>query len=1537
MDTVYDHGLRCYVSHANKDECHTIEYKVTDHDYASGDRGCSLYQDHSYASQGSDSILHGISHVSQDHNYTINNHDYVTHDHNYMAKNSGCVFIHNVNAYINVNYNDSYHFGKLGRDRICSPSTPVMDTATCHAKDLYNFYGYRIDIGSISEICSDGFLQGHANKCGYTLSEDFMSIMVKNKNDFMVVIDYFIHSGFPFLRNSIQDITKESMDKICFSFLKEVYNLRSKFINIMHSSVFPTIIKNIFDAKVICGDFQRKMTYFEMEQLFLSFASVLEVLIMSKIMDYWNYFYNEKKIFLPPSLSVDYSNPFYYAHCSNRIDMPRVTHPSSFVYKFGEYISFMTVSKIDDISYDFVTKIIDGLKKTIHYRCISIRDYSTNISRDVKKLLIESQDLIRKEFDKKIAEGGVINDLSNLLNELIVWDRVEFKVKVTNGGVSSIIELIVNDVYKSLMCYAGSLCSIIRNFNFKAKSLNKAKAISRSRRRRTAEDKWGIRLHPDYSHNILSIRKRYSSKSRNVIRSKFCEIIREKYKISGNNAIPDLSWNKISRNVFPVAQEAIVCFLDEERSELSRLLSSARVVEDPCIFDGSYLGTREATSSERDSILKIAIKNLDRQTKDLFRKIWVNLINILKANASKGDVDFSCKAEEYIDDMFSNCESNSALPVILENDESLTDYFSLQRESSAFMSDPMALNCFSLGIKSDKIYNRWGLNLHPDDDKLILFIRKKFSSDIKGRLHVLFSDMLERKVMLPSGREVCKCSWASISSELYPIAMKSIELILEEQHRELDNILSNSRVIDIVAKNVDACVIRKITDDEKGCVMVRVKEIIHRGLRFSFREVWMGITKISRYGYKETSDNVYGDIYEDYTECGNFGPRIRYSDSMSIFHVRRKYSSRIRKHIYNKFYEMLKNRHKFEDNTVIGRFAWFRVSKNLVPIARDEVKSIIEDENKSLEEVVSRARIVLDYATDREITSEEKHIVLKNVIKLVSKELKNLFRRAWLDVIDSFDENLESSVVCAAENVGAAEVGCSKETVVASINIPGTIKVEKQEHNEAKDYSCKVSLRYEDDVAILNVRRTFSSYISKCIYNKFSEMIKNSHKFDDDTAIGVVAWFRVSKNVFPIAKREINHILEDEVKLIKEVVSRARVVVGSKIDREITNEEKSAVFRNTMKCVDRELKALFRRVWSDVVVSLGYNNIMSEGTSMESAVFSPIGCDLDITEVFKDDNDYVPVVNLHYRDDIAILNTRRIFSSRINRCISRKFSEMIENKHKFDDGTVADLSPWKSISKNMLPIIKKELGPIVEEERIRINQILLKSYVVTSDSSSSSVVTRELTTKERYCTLGVTMKNVHKQIMDAISRLWAGIVKSSEEKISELSTGTDLEVYNCDTSEMIGFIENNSSSVGFMDLRDVDITNLDNIRLEFFGSLGHIIDEVFTSLLLELDFDKYLYRCGELNSTISKRSYALFREGGFVERVELLISSALIVESVGSNRSVTDEESKIIFKTFMDSIDRDIDYLIRKRAGVLNKRKSELAADKNCQVVTVSQ
>ncbi|CUT17672.1 MULTISPECIES: hypothetical protein [Candidatus Ichthyocystis] len=627
------------------------------------------------------------------------------------------------------------------------------------------------------------------------------------------------------------------------------------------------------------------------------------------------------------------------------------------------------------------------------------------------------------------------------------------------------------------------------------------------------------------------------------------------------------------------------------------------------------------------------------------------------------------------------------------------------------------------------IMDIWGVNLHPDDNKAILFIRRKFSIEIRDYLRKLFWDMLNDNTVLSSGKMLRKYSWSLVSSELFPIAMGSIKLILDEQYKKLDLILSNASILDFDGNNDSSFITRKIKDDEKNILMVRAKSFISRRLISIVRLSWLDVAKTSiGYDCGATSKAEKVDL------CINLGVNVRCSDVVDILNVSNKFSCNIKSKIHDKFSDIIRNKNKFDDGTAIGKFNWFRVYRKLFPIAQEEVRCILEDENKELEKTISRARVVVNSTVDREITGEEKSIIVINIMRFVHSTLKRLCKIVWDDIINSLK----------------CDSNCSECNVKSS------------------DY-----------------------------------------------------------------------------------------------------KENSIV------------------------------DVFSSAAEVE-----------DLSKVKVCDNSDNLKVNICYDDDLAIYRVRKDISFEINRCICNKFINFIKNNNKSSDNIIFSSCSWKDVSKSMLPIARKEINCVIEKESVKINEILLKSRVdiCPYDISIATKMTREITLAEISTVMKSIINSISKQVLHNLGRVWNRVVKS-------LGDGCYVSSNVNTTSEEFKSEEGCVQSFGLLDLKESHKEALDNIRIEFIGNIDEIIEKVVCSLSLKI------YTPSDIDSIIldvSKLSDNLFKEEGFFSRVESLLVNAEIFESPGKYRSVTDKERHDIFKSFMDNINSDIDYLVRKRTGCVD-------------------
>ncbi len=1046
-----------------------------------------------------------------------------------------------------------------------------------------------------------------------------------------------------------------------------MYRLIPDCISVLRSDVIPVTIRSIFDSKVIDGNCERKMSYPEMEKLFLYFVSILEKSIMIKAMEYWRNFCDKGKL-LSLIPSVDYSDPFICAYNYDGFRALEVACPSAFTNEFGKYISFMSVYKIREIIRDFVDRCSHKLKEVVRSRCSYICNNVDGAYDGLEEFRCRFNVLMNEEFGKMIAEEAIEDKISSFSKDMVVWNNrrgIEINKVLIFPNIIGYARTLLKDVV------AVDICMIIKSF-YKRLELSKRRLSAFSKLLLAAGDVGWINMHPADDDKALSIKKKFIAESRIVIKDKFSSMLREGYEFLDGTVIRAVGWGEISKNLFPIAQEAVRNLVDAEYEEMSNILSNARVVEDVDIFDGGFVGTRKATPKEISSILKIFADYVHCRNRSLFSRVWKKLVYFERINVSKG-VGFGGDSE--LEGTKKYCSSVDPIQIIpVDNSDLLVDN-SGKNESPVVVS---ASVCLLDKVERSRIVDIWGLYIHPDDSKMVFFIRKKFSIQIRSHLTKLFSGMLEGGAVLPSGRVLSDSSWVFVSSELLPIAIKSVDSIVKEQYVELGRSLSRTRVVDIDESDCSSCTIRKVTDDEKEQLLMRAVKFVDSRLRHNVRLSWLRVVSKDvsdvGYGYKEKSSSGVG-------REGSWGVKLRYRDNTDILRSRKKFSSKIREIVYNKFVSMLMNNHKFDDGNFIGKFSWLRISKKLSPIAKEEIKYILNDQREELEGIVSRSRVVVG-SVDRELTNEEKSIVSVNVMKLVHYSLGCLFRGVWSKAVTSL----------------------------------------RRSGYDAKDYA-------ETD----------------------------SYEVDTSNWVGL-----------------------------------------DKICRE---------------------------------------------------------------------------------DDLAILNIRKKFSSDIFRISVNKYRKMIKERYEFSDGTFVGICSWKNISRKILPIISEEINPIVEDERTKINDVLLKSraYVSPPNVYVADGGMRGLTPGERSTILEIVMKCVRRSLLSNLSRAWDKAVRLQ--------------------------------SACLLDLREMDKLEFDNVRLEFIGILGPIVDEVVSDLG-DKNRDIYI--------VISERSRNLFKEGGFFDRVESLLSRAKVVDDYGNDRFITDKEKRYVLKEFIDLIDSDRDSLIRKRVSNLN-------------------
>ncbi|WP_139057326.1 hypothetical protein [Candidatus Ichthyocystis hellenicum] len=982
-----------------------------------------------------------------------------------------------------------------------------------------NWHYHNIDTKTILEICDDSFLQSYEAKFGYKLNENLISVMNENKTNFIEKIDFILADlrlSFNFLGDLEHDCTNTThlINRICSSFSKCVYDLRPKCIDILRDDVIPVAMANIFDSYIIVKSSRdSEMTYPEREKFFLHFISYLENLVMAKIMKCWQDFCDENKSFFSSIPVTDYSNPFICAYNFDKISIPSITHPTAFSNKFGKYISFMTVAKIDTLTDEFILECDEVLKGVVHYKCFYIYNYSSNIINDFKRLDCELTNnfkiLIEKEFDKKIIEERIKYRLINLLNDSVIW-REQAGIEINR---SLIVDEIIGHMKKLLVdkstCSASGVVA-----SFCGPKIPFSKGFSKDWKQ------LGFKIHPEDNHEILSIRKKFAVKSRNSIKNKFSKMIKEKHEFSDGTVVSASSnWDDISKNIVAVAQETVSNFVESEHRVLQRFLFDIRIFDDYGIFEGYSYGTRIPTSSERLKLFKWLAGHISDCNMKLFIKVWRDLINEAETISVPKGVVFGSKSSADTTLVSKVCEGDSFASTSSDKSELPVINFTSMKKLK----------------KSDKTVGSWGLNLHPDDCKRIFTVISKFSVRIRFSVTKVFSGILKKRIVLPSGIGIRNTGSVSIYGELYEIAMESVNSIIENECAELGRTLSAFRIVDVHGSN---STVRTVNDGEKKAIMVHTRKLIHEKVRRYVKLLWVRLLNKIEYCGEGNEKNV--NVVES-----NLSAKLHCEDNTSVVVFRNKCIDTIKSKVFNKFSEVMRDKHKSHDLT-IGNNSWSAMYGELITFAVNSVKDVLKDGSDELNGIISRSYLVLESEVKRELTDEEKHLVLTDINRHIFNESKKMFKGIW----DSIFNSLKSDF---------ADVNNSVEVI-----IPDPV--------EFKD------LREVDKLEFDNIRFEFFGSLGSVVDEVISSSVLNSN-------LAFTCPGDVISHVSKVVSERRHNLFKEGgfLNRVETLLLNAQAIVGPGIDRLVTSEEREVILKEFMDSISSDESCLVQKRVSKVI------------------------------------------------------------------------------------------------------------------------------------------------------------------------------------------------------------------------------------------------------------------------------------------------------------------------------------------------------------------
>ncbi|WP_139057408.1 hypothetical protein, partial [Candidatus Ichthyocystis hellenicum] len=612
---------------------------------------------------------------------------------------------------------------------------------------------YILNLEEVLEISVD-CLQEYAINCGYKLTEDFLSIMSKHRTNFISKIDFILfdlsgisslHGSFSFFLEYPEDHDVnviQLMNKICSSFSRHVYRLIPDCISVLRSDIIPATIRSIFDSKVIDENCERKMSYPEMEKLFLYFVSILEKSIMVKAMEYWRNFCDKVKLLLLIP-SVDYSNPFIWAYNFDGVRALEVDCPSAFTNEFGEYISFIAVYKIREIIKDFVDKCSHKFKEIVYSKCSYICDRVDGAYEGLEEFRCGFNVLMNKEFDKMIAEEVIEDKISSFSKNMVVWNNhrgIEINKVLIFDNIIGYARTLLEDVV------AVDICRIIKSF-YKRLELYKIRSASLlGKISLAAGDVGSIKIHP-YDDKIISlIVRKFSIQIKEHLGKLFRSMLKSRTVLPSGVVLRDSSWTVISSELSKIATESVEFITKKQYEELDIALSKSRVVDVKGSGSSSCI-IRKVTDYEKKYLMICAKKIIDNRMKSHIRLSWVRMVN-----KSSTDIGYGYK-------------------------EKSKDVSGSGREG------------------------KWGVKLRYSDNISILSVRRKFSCRIKDVVLDKFSSMVRGRYKFDDGTFIGLFAWFRLSKKLFPIAREEVNSILKEELEELEGVVS--RALTVVDSGVD--------------------------------------------------------------------------------------------------------------------------------------------------------------------------------------------------------------------------------------------------------------------------------------------------------------------------------------------------------------------------------------------------------------------------------------------------------------------------------------------------------------------------------------------------------------------------------------------------------------------------------------------------------------------------------------------------------------------------------------------------------------
>ncbi|CUT17709.1 MULTISPECIES: hypothetical protein [Candidatus Ichthyocystis] len=540
-----------------------------------------------------------------------------------------------------VNPNSSLDIiSKLLEDYSLCASKFSQPNIVSAAYEICSNYGYSIYDDDMYDFYSECFFKNYANRCGYDVSDNFLSEINRLKYMFVNYVnttlceDDFSRFLFKINENNYDKLLL-LLDSNCRFFYVSVHSIRFKFVDFLRNEIVPLILDAFDKLLDVDSSNSRNLGYLDKEKLFLYVVTTFERVIILRAMSYWNSFCDLNKDLLLSLQYTDYKNPFIRistgVFCA--ADVPMVSHPVAFTYRYGVYVSFFGVRNVDQMIDNCASDCISKLKVIISDRVMGICMLYRGMDC-VEALLVrvneELFDIILEEFRNVILDH-CMNRIVVFFNELIIWPESKNDLlALVRGTIRNIFTLVKAEINVDSSIVRSTVSNYFKILRRDKRDLSSNKS-SDYKGRLYVFGNCKFRLNEDFFVKIKKLRAKKLALFKPIVIIEFAKIMKKEN-------LCNCKWSSISSRLFSVAVEATKGIIDSQYKELKKIISEARMIRD----DGSE---RKINREEKVYITKGVMQSSNKRLKDAARILWRDLIklygNFILADISESCVDYS--------------------------------------------------------------------------------------------------------------------------------------------------------------------------------------------------------------------------------------------------------------------------------------------------------------------------------------------------------------------------------------------------------------------------------------------------------------------------------------------------------------------------------------------------------------------------------------------------------------------------------------------------------------------------------------------------------------------------------------------------------------------------------------------------------------------------------------------------------------------------------------------------------------------------------